>query len=160
MLGKKPKTQPQPGDKVLWIRFTAFGDVLQALAAAHRFKEKYPEVSLTFMTQSEYAGVLEAQPYVDDWIYWDVKKRPQDFFSIMRRVCASNFDWLFSMHRCGSAALVALFSGVDRRFGYNRGIQFCYRDTHWEFFDSVGLDIAARNDVAIFTNPGKTFFLP
>ena len=137
----------------MWVRFSAFGDVLQAVASAHRFKKKYPEVRLTFLTQPGYAGILEAQPYIDEWMYWDVRKRPQDFFKVVSRIRSSNFKWLFSMHRSGSAALVALFSSVYWRFGYNRLLQFCYRTTHWEFFDSVGLDIASREDAAIFTTP-------
>ena len=137
----------------MWVRFSAFGDVVQAAASAHRFKKKYPETRLTFLTKPEYADILEAQPYIDDRIYWDVKKRPQDFFKVASRVRASKFDWLFSMHRSGSAALVALFSGIYWRFGYNRQMQFCYRTTHWEFFDSVGLDVLSRDDVAIFTAP-------
>ncbi|MCL2009820.1 MAG: glycosyltransferase family 9 protein [Synergistaceae bacterium] len=150
---EKPKIQPQPGDKVLWIRFSAFGDVLQAAAAAQRFKMKYPEVRLTFLTQPEYADILEAQPYIDDQLHWDVKKRPQDFFKIARQIRAFNFGWLFSMHRSSAAALVALFSGVYRRFGYNRQLQFCYRTTHWEFFNSMGVEIASRDSAAIFTTP-------
>jgi len=151
MLEKKPKTQPQPGDKVLWVHFSGLGDVVQAAASAHRFKKKYPETCLTFLTQPEYADILEAQPYIDDRMYWDVKKRPQDFFKVTNRIRASKFDWLFSMHRSGPAALVALFSGIYCRFGYNRQLQFCYRTTHWEFFDSVELDVTSRDDVAIFT---------
>lgn len=148
---KKSKVQPQPGDKVLWIRFSAFGDVLQAAAAAQCFKKKYPGINLTFMTLPMYAGILDVQPYIDDRIYWDVKKRPHDFLKAIHRVRASNFDWIFSMHRVASAALIALFSGVRWRFGYNRILQFCYRGTHLEFFNAMGVDIASRNDVAIFT---------
>ena len=150
---KKPRARPQPGDKVLWIRFSAFGDVLQAAASAQCFKRKYPQTRLTFLTQPEYAGILAAQPYIDECLFWDVKKRPQDFLSVVNRIRAANFDWLFSVHRSGSAALVALFSGIYKRFGYNSRLQFCYRATHWELFDSVGLDVMSRDDAAIFTAP-------
>ena len=153
-MGKKPKTRPQPGDKVLWIRFGAFGDILQAAASAQRFKTKYPDVHLTFLSKPEYADILETQPYIDERMYWDVRKRAHDFFKVIRRVRASNFDWLFSMHRSGFAALVSLFSRVYWSFGYNRHLQFCYRGTHWEFFNSVNLDVSSREDIAIFTTAG------
>jgi ADP-heptose:LPS heptosyltransferase len=117
------KKQPGPGDKVLWIRFSAFGDILQAAATAQRFKEKYPDVRLTFLTKPEYAGILETQPYIDDLIYWDVNKRPLDFFKTVRRIRASNFKWLFSVHRSGAAALISLFSRIYWRFGYNQILQ-------------------------------------
>ena len=143
--------RPQPGDKVLWIRFSAFGDVLQAIASAQNFKRAYGGAHLTFLSKPEYADILSAHPDVDDVMCWDVSKRPLDFFGAVRRIRAAKFDWLFSMHRSSAAALVALFSGVPRRFGYNRCLQFCYKTTHWEFFDGVKLDVAARDLPSIFT---------
>ncbi|MDR1873807.1 MAG: glycosyltransferase family 9 protein [Synergistaceae bacterium] len=142
---------PRPGEKVLWIRFSAFGDVLQAAAAAHRFKMKYPDVHLTFLTKPEYGRILEIQPYIDELICWDFRKRPFDFFRFMRQIRASNFQWLFSLHRVFSAATVALFSRIPRRFGYNRGMQPCYAVTHWEYFDLLGVDFTNRDRAAIFT---------
>ena len=50
--------RPRDGDRVLWIRFSAFGDVLQSAASACAFKRAYPGVRLTFLTQSEYGNIL------------------------------------------------------------------------------------------------------
>ncbi|MDR2136818.1 MAG: glycosyltransferase family 9 protein [Synergistaceae bacterium] len=145
--------RPQPGDKVLWIRFSAFGDVLQAAASAQRFKMKYPDVHLTFLTKPEYAEILKIQPYVDGLLFWDVKKRLRDFFKVVRKIRASNFKWLFSLHRGAAAALVTLFSGIRWRFGYNSGMQLCYKTTHWECLDILGVDFKTRDRAAIFTTP-------
>jgi ADP-heptose:LPS heptosyltransferase len=144
-----------PKEKVLWIRFSAFGDVLQAAAAAHRFKMKYPEAHLTFLTHPDYANILEIQPYVDGLLFWDVKKRPWDFFRVLREIREGGFDWIFSLHRGGAAAVVSLFSGVRRnqRFGYNSGMQFCYKTTHWEHLDKLGVEFTNRDRPAIFTAP-------
>jgi ADP-heptose:LPS heptosyltransferase len=145
--------RPQPGDKVLWIRFSAFGDVLQAAAAAHRFKMKYPDVRLTFLTKSEYAGILKVQPYVDDLLFWDIKNHPTDFFRVVRQLRAAKFKWLFSLHRGGAAAAVAFCSGIPRRFGYNSGMQFCYKATHWEYLHFLGVEFTKRDQPAIFAAP-------
>ncbi|MDR2174502.1 MAG: glycosyltransferase family 9 protein [Synergistaceae bacterium] len=145
--------QPEPGDKVLWIRFSAFGDVLQAAAAAYRFKMKYPGVRLTFLTKPDYAGILRIQPYVDDLLFWDIKKRPLDFFRAVRQIRAAGFKWLFSLHRGGGAALVALCSGIPQRFGYNRELQFCYKTTHWEGLHLLGVDFMKRDTAAVFAAP-------
>jgi heptosyltransferase-1/heptosyltransferase-2 len=143
--------RPKPGEKVLWIRFSAFGDVLQAAASAQRFKMKYPDVRLTFLTKPDYADILEAQPYVDELLLWDVKKRPWDFFGVIKKIRASNFKWLFSLYRGGAAALVSLFSGIRWRFGYNSTLQFCYTVTHWEYLDILGVDFKNRDGAVIFT---------
>jgi ADP-heptose:LPS heptosyltransferase len=145
--------RPQPGEKVLWIRFSAFGDILQAAAAAHRFKMKYPGVRLTFLTKPDYADILKIQPYIDDLLFWDIKKYPLAFFRVIRQVRAGNFKWLFSLHRGGAAAAVSLCSAIPLCFGYNSGMQFCYKTTHWEYLDLLGVDFTKRNQPAIFTTP-------
>ena len=58
--------RPRDGDRVLWIRFSAFGDVLQSAASACAFKRAYPGVRLTFLTRSEYGDILGKHPYIDD----------------------------------------------------------------------------------------------
>ncbi|GHS99682.1 glycosyl transferase [Synergistales bacterium] len=143
--------RPKSGDKALWIRFSALGDVLQASASAQRFKMKYPGVHLTFLTKPEYADIMKIQPYIDELLLWDIKKRPLDFFSVVRKIRAVGFKWLFSLHQAGSAAFVALFSRVHTRFGYNGTMQFCYKATHWECLDAIGVDFKTRDGVAIFT---------
>ncbi|MDR1649042.1 MAG: glycosyltransferase family 9 protein [Synergistaceae bacterium] len=144
---------PQPGDKVLWIRFGAFGDVLQAAAAAHRFKMKYPGVRLTFLTQPDYAGILKIQPYIDGLLSWDITRYPLDFFGVVRQIRAAGFKWLFSLHRGGGSAFVALCGGIPQRFGYNRMMQFCYKATHWEGLHLLGVEFMKRDKTSIFAAP-------
>ena len=146
-------THPKAGDKILWIRFSAFGDVLQAAAAAHRFKKKYPEVRLTFLTRPEYGSILEIQPYVDELLFWDIKKRPFDFFRVLSHIRNGDYKWLLSMHRGSAAAFTALFSGVSLRLGYNSGMQFAYKTTHWEYLDALGVDFTHRDEPSLFATP-------
>jgi ADP-heptose:LPS heptosyltransferase len=142
--------RPRSGEKVLWIRFSAFGDVLQAAAGAHRFKMKFPDVRLTFLTKPDYADILKIQPYVDDLLFWDIKKHPLDFPGVVRRIRAAGFQWLFSLHRGSAAAFASLCSGIPQRYGYNSGMQFCYKTTHWEGLHLLGVDFMKRDEPAIF----------
>ncbi|MDR0616231.1 MAG: glycosyltransferase family 9 protein [Synergistaceae bacterium] len=148
---KNLRPRPQAGDRVLWIRFSAFGDVLQAAASAHRFRLKYPDVSLTFLTKPGYADILRIQPYVDDLLFWDIKENPLDFFRVLGKIRKGKFRWLFSLHRGSAAAFVALLSGIPLRYGYNTGMQFSYRTTHLEYLDSLGVDFKNRDIPSIFT---------
>ncbi|GHV32853.1 heptosyltransferase [Synergistales bacterium] len=147
---------PQQGDKVLWIRFSAFGDVLQAAAASRRFKLKYPGARLTFLTKPAYADIISKQPYIDDVITWDVSKNPSGFFKTAAKIRASGFKYLFSMHRGFAAALTAVTSGTPLRFGYNSSAQFFYKTTHWEYLDNLGVDFKDRSEPSIFADAGDT----
>ena len=141
--------RPKAGDRVLWIRFSAFGDVLQCAASACAFKRAFPEVRLTFLTRNEYGDILGKQPYIDDLMFWDIRKRPWDFFRLIRQI-RGKYHWLVSLHRGGAAALTALFSGAPIRLGYNSGMQFAYTGTHWEYLDALGVDFTSRPEPAIF----------
>jgi ADP-heptose:LPS heptosyltransferase len=149
---KQKYPRPQAGDNILWIRFSAFGDVLQAAAAAQRFKMKYPGVHMTLLTQPRYADILQIQPYIDELLLWDNRNRQLDFFKVARKIRESNFKWLVSMHRVGAAAFIALFSGIERRYGYNSGVQFCYKATHWDILDDLDVDFQNRDIKSIFTS--------
>ena len=144
-------TRPEDGDKVLWIRFSAFGDVLQASASAFALKKKFPGIKLTFLTSPVYENILKAQPYIDEVLLWDVKKKPLDYFRIIHNI-RGRYQWLISMHRGGAAAVTALFSRTPLKLGYNSGLQFAYNTTHWEYLDALGVDFTSRPEPAIFAS--------
>ena len=141
--------RPKAGDRVLWIRFSAFGDVLQCAASAHAFKMAFPEVRLTFLTRSEYGDILGKQPYIDDLMFWDIKKHPLGLLRLLRQI-RGRYQWLVSLHRGGAAALTALLSGIPIRLGYNSGMQFAYTTTHWEYLDALGVNFTDRSAPAVF----------
>jgi heptosyltransferase-1 len=131
---------------VLWIRAGAFGDILQAIARARLFKRKFPNAKLTMLARPEFKAIVEPQDCFDDFIYWDSKRRPHDFFRCLREVKARNFDYLVSVHNAGSAAFVSLFSNIPHRYGYNSTIEkLCYDKNVWEWFEELGIDKDLRD---------------
>lgn len=140
--------RPKDGDKVLWIRFGAFGDVLQCAASSYFFKKAFPGVKLTFMTRPEYGSILEKQPYIDELLFAD-PKHSLDFLRTAWKI-RGKFQWLISFHRGGAAALTSLMSKAKIKLGYNSGMQFAYNTTHWEYLDALGVDFTSRPKPAIF----------
>ncbi|NLL35983.1 MAG: glycosyltransferase family 9 protein [Fretibacterium sp.] len=141
--------RPKDGDRLLWIRFSWFGDVLQSAASAREFKKYFPNIHLTFLTRTEYSPILKNQPYLDEVLTWDIKKRPWDFFKTLRSI-RGRYQWIISMERGGAAALLSLFSKAPIRFGYNRCLQFTYTTTHWEYLDKMRMDLNNRPEPALF----------
>ncbi|MDO4787289.1 MAG: glycosyltransferase family 9 protein [Fretibacterium sp.] len=141
--------RPRDGDRVLWIRFSAFGDTLQLAASAFAFKKRFPNTHQTLLVSPEFAEILKKQPYIDEVLVWDIKKRPWDFFKVLFRI-RNRFEWLVSRHRVGSVALLALFSGIPMRLGYNPLLQFAYTATHWKYLDMLKVDFFGCSAPAIF----------
>ena len=107
---------PKPGDRVLWIYFRAFGDVLESLADACNFKRRFPEIHLTFLTYPLYAELVRAQPYIDD-VLTGYKRFFKEWRETDRKIRAGRYQWLINNHVRGKTSLFALFSQAEYRIG-------------------------------------------
>lgn len=129
--------------KVLFLRFSSLGDVIFANYTAMRIKEKHPEFHLTWMTDSMYAGIVRAQPWIDDVIEWDRKNTGnRGYREILKKVRRMGFDMLIDMHGSDRSSLFSLFSGIKTRYCVNH--RFPFTHTNFDFSDlmDMSLDIA------------------
>lgn len=139
---------PKSGDRVLWIRYWAFGDVLQAAADAKQFKALFPDTHLTFLTKPLYAGLLSEQPWCDDVIAGD-KKPFGKFMATLSDVRSGRFDWVVSTHHGGHTALMCLMSGVENRVGTVPFFPFAYKEGLSVFLKRVGITPETRPESVI-----------
>jgi ADP-heptose:LPS heptosyltransferase len=147
--------EPRVGDEVLWMRFRAFGDVLQSAASAHRFKTKYPDVRLTFLTRPPYGDLMRMQPYIDEVIVGD--SRPfWVFLRMLRAVRGRSFRWFFTWHMRGHASIFNYFSRIPHRIGESRVpfLKRAYEIAPDDCFHAWGFDIWERPAPALFVEPG------
>lgn len=103
--------------KLLFLRFSSLGDVIFANYSAMRIKEKHPEYRLTWVTDSLYAELVRAQPWVDDVIEWDRKATGnRGFCEILKKIRREGFDILVDMHGSDRSSLFSLLSGIAERY--------------------------------------------
>ena len=122
------------GKKVLFLRFSSLGDIIFANYSAMRIKEKHPEFHLTWMTDSIYAGIVCAQPWVDDVIEWDRKNTgTRGYREILKKVRSMGFDMLIDMHGSDRSSLFSLFSGIKMRYCVIH--RFPFTHTNFDFSD-------------------------
>jgi len=107
---------PKPGDRVLWIRFLAFGDVLQDLVDVCNFKRRFPEVHLTFLSYPEYEELVKIQPYIDD-VLTGYKKPFAEWRKTVQKIRAGRYQWLVNTHQGGKSSLFTIFSQTEHRIG-------------------------------------------
>ena len=106
---------PEPGDRVLWMRFSAFGDVLESVADACNFKKHFPETHLTFLSSPEHSELIMGQPCFDDVLAGD--KSYAKWWQTVRNIRAGRYKWLITDHTGGKSFLMALFSRAKHRVG-------------------------------------------
>lgn len=61
-------------DTILFAQHSAAGDVLMTTAILAEIKARHPGKRLVYMTQRQYAGILEDNDDVDEVIFWDESK--------------------------------------------------------------------------------------
>lgn len=59
---------------VLFAQHSSAGDVLMSTQCFKGLKERHPNKKLVYMTQQQFAGIVEDNPYLDEIIPWDQTK--------------------------------------------------------------------------------------
>ena len=65
----KPKIE-----KILFVQHSSAGDVLMTTQCFKGIKERHPDKKLVYMTQPQYQGIIEGNPYIDEIIDYDELK--------------------------------------------------------------------------------------
>jgi len=126
--------------KLLFVKYSALGDIALATAAASCIKAHFPSLSLFWLASKPYNELLSGQPFVDEVLPWDRSRDPQAFFSLVRRVRSLRFDWLIDMQWVQRSALLSALSGARCRLGFFKGHKFPYYDwtpENWHYEDPI-----------------------
>lgn len=138
------------GEKILFIRYSALGDILLATPFARALKERYSESELTWLAACPYERILEGQPYIDRLLLWDRRLDNKAFLQVIREIRKTCFTRIVSLHNSDRGALIALFSGVSQRF--------CEAGK-WEFLYNGGKSSSfwETHDIPVPEGPGSGF---
>jgi len=149
---KRHTLTPQKGERFLWVRFWALGDVLQGAADAFLVKKKFPDISVSFLTMPIYREIIASQPYIDEVICGN--KRPlTEFFRTAYLMRKKKYDWIGSTYRGGRIPLLSLLGGVKNRIGDSRYFQFINDCNVYDWGKEHGFSIFERDEPCIFAAP-------
>ena len=62
---------PQEIKKILIIRLDHIGDLVCATPILENLKRRFPQAQITFLAPASARELLETNPYVDEWIWFD-----------------------------------------------------------------------------------------
>lgn len=104
--------------KILIIRFSSFGDIVQAMAAAAALKE-WPGASVEWLTKREFSPLLVAQPNVDRVISFDKKLGLIGLVRLTWHLANRDFTHVYDAHNNIRSRIVILtlrvYSFLDSR---------------------------------------------
>jgi len=113
-------------EKILFIRYSALGDVVRAIPLAATIKEALPKSKLTWLLVHPYEELIEGQPYVDDVLVWDRKQGFKGFVRLILNIRRGGFTHMVSVQGTDRSAVIALFSGIKNRAGRHDRASFVY----------------------------------
>ncbi len=109
-----------PSPRILIVRLSAIGDVIQTMPIACALRERFPGAFLAWVVQRRGAELLEGHEALDELIAlpqgW--LKSPRAVWQLRRRLRAMNFDIVVEAQGLTKAAIVAWLSGSRRRIGF------------------------------------------
>ena len=95
--------------KVLVIRFSSFGDVVQATTVNHQLRSLFPEAKIVWLTKSAFASLVQKDPNVDQVI------NLEDFSSLLSLaswIKSESFNLIYDAHKSMRSSLLFFLSKV------------------------------------------------
>ena len=93
--------------RLLFIRFSAIGDIVLASPALRCAKQQIPGVEIHFLTKKSMKAVSEANPYVDQFHYFD-----KDLSATIQELKGYKFDYIIDLHKNLRSLRIRLALGV------------------------------------------------
>ena len=93
--------------RLLFIRLSAIGDIVLASPALRCAKQQIPGVEIHFLTKKSMKVVSEANPYIDQFHYFD-----KDLSATIQELKAFNFDYIIDLHKNLRTLRIRLALGV------------------------------------------------
>lgn len=89
---------PQTPEKILLIRFSSFGDVVQTLSVAAALKNRWPEAEVHWVTRSEFEPLIKTHPAVHQ--VWSLNKRKglAGLLQLSRALAPLSFTRIYDAH--------------------------------------------------------------
>ncbi len=122
------KDRPQ---RILIVKLSALGDVIQTLPMAETLRRQYPEAHISWLVEEEAADLLTGHPALDQVIVsrrksWQKRLwRGGQFRSTLREVGEfvralrkQDYDWIIDTHGLFKSGLLVFLSRGRRKIGY------------------------------------------
>lgn len=116
----RPSKTSTSAPRILIVRLSAIGDVVQGMPIACALRERFPQSYLAWAVGEAGATLLTGHQALDEIIVLPRRwlRSPRTFCRVRRRLRASRFDVAVEAQGLTKAALVAWLSAAPRRIGF------------------------------------------
>ena len=98
----------------LIVKFSSFGDIVNALPAVEHLKRCYPDSRINWVVKESYVGLLKDCPFVDNIIAYE-DNGIRGLLDVLKKVRALKVDTVIDLQGVLRSALVGYLSGAPVR---------------------------------------------
>tara|TARA_B100001248_G_scaffold262672_1_gene260738 strand:- start:8435 stop:9439 length:1005 start_codon:yes stop_codon:yes gene_type:complete len=84
--------------KVLILRFSSFGDIVQSLRCPLAIKSEWPEAEVHFLTKDAFADLLKNHPGIDKVHRLSNKAKWQELWALYQQIKSENYSHIYDAH--------------------------------------------------------------
>ncbi len=143
--------------KILIIKPSSFGDIIQSNPVAVALKESYPEAEIKWLVFNAWEEAVDLFPDVDGKIIWDRKAGAGEFFRVLSAVRNEKFDIAIDLQGLARTAIIARFSKAGKVIGVPGLKELSWLFIKEAFPESRGLNAVLRNLETVRYLTGKKF---
>lgn len=104
-------------ERILIVRLSAMGDLVQSTPVARGIKAARPDCHLAWLAQAPFASLLEHNPHIDDLIVVPRNISVRDFLAAAARLRSAEFDTAIDLQGLIKSAIGTWLSAAPRRIG-------------------------------------------
>ncbi|MDR1684180.1 MAG: glycosyltransferase family 9 protein, partial [Elusimicrobiota bacterium] len=100
--------------KILVMRLSSLGDIVLLSPVFKNIKNKWPQAKITLLVKQQFAQALSGHPDIDNIMVF------RGFFTTLREIRRSKFDYLLDLHSTLRTRLLSALSGIANKTRYNK----------------------------------------
>jgi ADP-heptose:LPS heptosyltransferase len=143
--------------KILIIKPSSFGDIIQALPCANALKQAYPGSNISWVVFKNWEAVTKLCSDIDEIISWDRRRGIRGFFNVLKSIRRTEYDIIIDLQGLLRSALLARFAKAKIKIGVP-GMKECSNILIKEVYpEKVNINATLRNLETIRFLTGKSF---
>jgi ADP-heptose:LPS heptosyltransferase len=143
--------------KILIIKPSSFGDIIQALPCANALKQSYPGSNISWVVFKNWESVPKLCSDIDEIITWDRHRGIRGFFNVLKSIRRKKYDIMIDLQGLLRSAFLARFAKSKIKIGVPGMKEYSNTLIKEVYPEKVDINATLRNLETIHFLTGKYF---
>lgn len=139
--------------KILIIKPSSFGDIIQSDPALVALRDVYPEAEISWLVFDVWSDIIDLFPEVNRKIIWKKDGGLKEYFRVINEIKKEKYDLLIDLQGLLRTAVIARLSGAKEILGVP-GL----KEMSWFLIKEVNPEKRSENAVLRFLGSSQIYF--